>query len=50
MSIQLLMFVSSSMKWVFSSLFLMRDHFFVGMCSLNIKMLTVIGVWLEVSL
>ena len=50
MSIQLLMFVSSSMKWVFSSLFLMRDHFFVGMCSSNIKMLTVIGIWLEVSL
>jgi len=42
-SICLIMFASSSIKWFSSLLFLMRDHFFVGIHSSNIEVLTVIG-------
>jgi len=44
MSICLTELASSSMKWFFSLLFLIRDHFFIGIHSSNIKMLTVIGM------
>jgi len=42
--------MSFLMKWFSSSLFLMRNCFFVCIHSSIINMLTVIGTWLEVSL
>ena len=49
-SIHLIIFVSFLIKWISSLLFLMRNYFFVGICLLEIEMLTVIGVWSEVNL
>jgi len=49
-SMFLMVSMSSLMKWFSSSLFLMRDHFFVCMYLSIINMLTVIDAWSEVSL
>jgi len=49
-SMLLIVFTSFSMKWFSSLLFLTRDYFFVCMCSSNIEILMVMGVWSEINL
>ena len=46
----LIEFINYSIKWSSFSLFLVRDYFIVWICSSTIDMLTVIGVWSDISL